>query len=238
MDFVCKHYRSDRIVKNGLTSNKKQRYKCRVCEKTFREGDERQIYDFGKKIKVLQLYLEGVGIRSISRVEGVSAPLIIDWIRDASGIIQKKLSETQLPKDIKEIQILELDELFTYCPKKTNKIYVWLAVDRVRNKVVDVQVSQSREFSAYFPMALRLQEKYMIDIFVSDYCDVYSKYKIAKIHIMTKKETALVESKNSLIRHYPARFHRKTKRHSKSINMIYNSILLLFNKSLIISLFT
>ncbi|MCC8369842.1 MAG: IS1 family transposase, partial [Rickettsia endosymbiont of Stiretrus anchorago] len=43
---------------------------------------------------------------------------------------------------------------------------------------------------------------------------------------------------NSLLRHYLARFNRKTKRYSKAIDMIYNSILLLFNKNLLLSIFS
>ena len=83
----------------------------------------------------------------------------------------------------------------------------------------------------------RLSENYDIDICATDYYDVYNKFHIAKRHIMTKKETALVECKNSLIRHYLARFNRKTKRYSKAIDMIANSILLLFNKNLLLSIF-
>ncbi len=60
---------------------------------------------------------------------------------------------------------------------------------------------------------------------------------IAKRHVVTKSETSLVESKNSLIRHYLARFNRKTKRYSKAIDMIENSLLLLFNRNLIESIF-
>lgn len=85
-------------------------------------------------------------------------------------------------------------------------------------------------------MALRLDSKYKIQISCSDYYDVYGKYNIAEKHYMTKKETSLVESFNSLIRHYLARFNRKTKRYSKAIDMIKNSILLLFNKNLIASI--
>ena len=121
-------------------------------------------------------------------------------------------------------------------PKKTNKIYVWLAVDRVRNKVTDFEVTTSRDFSAYLPMALRLEESYDIEISCSDYNDVYGKYKIAQKHCMTKAETSLVESFNSQLRHYLARFNRKTKRYSKAIDMIKNSILMLFNKELLLSI--
>ncbi len=54
---------------------------------------------------------------------------------------------------------------------------------------------------------------------------------------MTKAETSLVESKHSFIRHYLARFNRKTKRYSKAIDMIENSLLMLFNKELLLSTF-
>jgi insertion element IS1 protein InsB len=103
--------------------------------------------------------------------------------------------------------------------------------------VVDFEVTESREFSAYLSMAFRLDERYNIGISASDGYEVYGKYKIAERHIMTKAETALVESKNSLLRHYLARFNRKTKRYSKAIDMIENSILLLFHKNILMSIF-
>ena len=67
------------------------------------------------------MYLEGVGIRSIERIENISTPLIIKWIRKFSDILRKKLNETEIPADAKEIQILELDELFTYYQKKVKE---------------------------------------------------------------------------------------------------------------------
>lgn len=86
-------------------------------------------------------------------------------------------------------------------------------------------------------MALRLSEIYKIDISTSDYYPVYNYFRIAGRHVMSKKETALVESKNSLIRHYLARFNRRTKRHSKAISMIQASLLLLFHKQILLSIF-
>jgi hypothetical protein len=58
---------------------------------------------------------------SIERMEGVPNPLIIQWIRKFSKIIRQKLNETIIPENAKEIQILELDELFTYCKKNSTK---------------------------------------------------------------------------------------------------------------------
>ncbi len=58
-------------------------------------------------------------------------------------------------------------------------MYGW-RLDRARAKVVDFEVSESREFSAYLPMALRLESRYEIEISCSDYYDVYAKYRIAQ----------------------------------------------------------
>jgi transposase-like protein len=117
---ICKHCGCDISVKNGYVKGK-QRYKCKNCSKTYREGDEREKYTNEQRLKVLKWYLEGAGIMSIERMEGVPNPLIIQWIRKFSKIIRQKLNETIIPENAKEIQILELDELFTYCKKNSTK---------------------------------------------------------------------------------------------------------------------
>jgi len=86
-------------------------------------------------------------------------------------------------------------------------------------------------------MAQRLERKgYKVEIMCTDGYSGYGYYKLAKQHVVTKAETSLVESKNSLIRHYLARFHRNTKRYSKSFDMILTSILILFYKTLLLSI--
>ena len=77
-------------------------------------------------------------------------------------------------------------------------------------------------------MAMRLEEKYKIDILCTDGYESYGKFHIAKQHVITKAETALVESKNSLLRLHLARFNRKTRRYSKAFDMIHSAVLLLF----------
>ena len=58
-------------------------------------------------------------------------------------------------------------------------------------------------------MSERLERKgYKIKILCTDGFEVYASYKLAEKHCVTKAETSLVESKNSLIRHYLARFNR------------------------------
>ncbi len=118
---VCKLCGGVSLVKNGFNSSGNQRYKCRSCCKTFCVGDNRLKYDMKKRLKVMKMYLEGVGIRSIERIENVPNPLIIKWVRNFSNIIRKELANAKISKDNKNIEILELDELFTYCQKNSKE---------------------------------------------------------------------------------------------------------------------
>lgn len=108
-------------------------------------------------------------------------------------------------------------------------------MDRNRNQIIDIAVSKSLDKSAFVRIAQRLECKgYKIKILCSDGYEGYRYYKLAQKHIVTKAETSLVESKNSLIRHYLARFNRKTKRYYKAFDMIFASLAILFNKSLLL----
>lgn len=66
--------------------------------------------------KSLEDVFVGVGIRSIDRLEGVSSALIVYLIRYFSKVVCKELRKS-VPEKIEEIEVLELDELFTYYKK-------------------------------------------------------------------------------------------------------------------------
>lgn len=116
----CKHCGSDQKVNNGYV-NGKQRYKCKECGKTYRSGDLREKYTNEQRLRCVKWYLEGTGIMAIERMEGVPNPLIIKWIRKFSKILRARINEIPIPDDAKQIQIIELDELFSYCQKKLTK---------------------------------------------------------------------------------------------------------------------
>ena len=117
MSLTCKHCGSNKSVKDGIVLGL-QRYECKDCGKTFRPGDKRVKYSMSQKMKVLKMYLEGVGIRSIERLEGISNVLIIQWIRRFASIIRSTLQAAPVPENIKAIEILEIDELMTRVQKK------------------------------------------------------------------------------------------------------------------------
>ena len=87
-----KHCGNESRVKNGYV-RRKQRYKCKECGKTYREEDLRERYSNEQRLRVIK------------------------WIRKFSKILRQKLNETPIPENTKDIAILELVELFSYCQK-------------------------------------------------------------------------------------------------------------------------
>jgi len=62
---------------------------------------------------------------------------------------------------------------YTVLYKKRNRIYIWSAADRNREKIVDFEVSQSLNVLAY------------------------EKIKISQYHVIGKSDTCFVESMNA-----------------------------------------
>lgn len=80
-------------------------------------------------------------------------------------------------------------------------------------------------------MAFEIEKKCNdIEYMCSDKYKAYSYYKISKYHIASKSETCLVESFNSSMRDMLARLNRRTKRFSKSLEMLRLTLIMFFNK--------
>ena len=103
----CKGCGSAKLAKNGKNKLGVQRYKCKECGGVFIEGDARLKHGLQKRLKVINMYLEGVGIRSIERLEGVSNPLIIYWIRHFAQLIRKEIRRRPNQKVQKTLQLLK-----------------------------------------------------------------------------------------------------------------------------------
>ena len=114
MSIKCKNCLSNNFVKSGIVLGK-QRFECKDCGSNFRAGDERKKYPNDFKLKIVKWSLEGAGIRSISRMENVSAPLILKWIKTFAKIVKEKLLSVSHEKE--QIEVMEIDELVTWIKK-------------------------------------------------------------------------------------------------------------------------
>lgn len=76
------------------------------------------------------------------------------------------------------------------------------------------------------------------DKYASDNWNVYKEFLPKEKHHIGKDETRSVEWMNNLIRHYLARFHRRTHCYSKATHMIYYTLLLFMYWKQILSMIT
>lgn len=111
-------------------------------------------------------------------------------------------------------------------PKKTQTCWVWLAWDREQKRCLGVELGQ-RNISTGKKLWNQLQ-LFEIDKVCSDYFPAYPAIVEHPNHTITKAETWGVESLNSRIRHYLARFRRKTFCYSKALHMVKATLILFF----------
>ena len=102
---ICKKCRSERTVKSGIIAGR-QRYKCKDCGSTFREGDKRTNDKVAaKKALCILLYSMAKGsFRMMGRILGIDHVLVYRWIR-AFG---ENLPEPEVSGDIQQ---MEFDEM-------------------------------------------------------------------------------------------------------------------------------
>ena len=112
--------------------------------------------------------------------------------------------------------------------KKKIMAWIWTAVDRDSREIIDFEIG-SRTTKTFRKLWERIS-KIDCDVFYSDNWSSYRKLIPSEKHVITKKETCMVESKNSQIRNYGSPFVRKTKCVSKKMKMIYYRMLLCVEK--------
>ncbi len=108
----CPRCNSSNHKKNGIVGGS-QRYKCSDCGYNYTVELKSTAFSTYVKKQALQLYLEGLGFRSIGRVLGVSHVSVQKWITKFGQELENLKSES-------EISIVEMDEMHTYIGNKKN----------------------------------------------------------------------------------------------------------------------
>ncbi len=125
----------------------KQRYKCRICGKTFlNEEDKRIKHSIAERRICITLYLNSMSMRGIQKFlssefnKKIYFKSISDWIKNADKILKeeiKNIKEEYYKENInnsknsnnKKLIVMEMDELFTYIKKNPETIkenHIWI----------------------------------------------------------------------------------------------------------------
>ena len=118
----CPKCGSDDYCKDGIVK-KLQRYLCRNCHYRYTVTQRSGTADKATKRQALELYLEGLGFRSIGRFLKFSNVAVLNWIKSFGTELDKI-------KNDEPVQVIELDEMHTYISqKKTIAGYGLLLID-------------------------------------------------------------------------------------------------------------
>lgn len=76
----CPQCKSEEIAKSGVVKGR-QRYHCKSCGYHFTVMKTGKQIDPYYVIKALQLYIEGISLREIERILGISHVSVLNWVR-------------------------------------------------------------------------------------------------------------------------------------------------------------
>lgn len=123
---------------------------------------------------------------------------------------------------------IEIDELYLYIGNKQKKRWLWLAVCRDSRRILDFQLG-GRGKATLQKLLYKIQPV-ECKIYHTDrhgpFKSVFPAYK----HHSVPGNTNTIEGINSAVRHYLARFRRRSKCYSKSVAMVEASMKLLMYK--------
>lgn len=120
----CKFCGCVEFVKNGIVRGF-QRYRCQECRRNWTEKPS-PYYPQEIKLQALQLYLEGLGFRSIGRFLQISNTTVLYWIRQFSQQFQSESGVFKV-SDLKTVPYIQIDELWHWAQKKRAKFgFGWL----------------------------------------------------------------------------------------------------------------
>lgn len=105
----CPRCSSADRVKSGVIQGR-QRYKCKECQYFYTGHHKSDTATPDQRRMALNLYLEGLGFRSISRILGFSHVAVYQWMK----ALGEEVAQIKRPS----AQIVESDELHSYAGHK------------------------------------------------------------------------------------------------------------------------
>ena len=80
-----------------------------------------------------KLLLEQISLRGIARVTGVNFSWLQNYVNTKFRRVPRQVEVLEKPKGK---LIIECDEMWSFVSSKANKLYIWLAIDRVTREII------------------------------------------------------------------------------------------------------
>ena len=119
-DIICGKCGENSYYKSGK-ANGKQRYKYKECGCHFTMKDRREKYSVKQRLAAVTLFRKGLSLRSIAEGIGANNVIVLYWIRNIGKFIKNTVLSVAVQSS-KELEGVEIDELWYYVQKRTEKV--------------------------------------------------------------------------------------------------------------------
>ena len=205
-------------VKDGLQSNKVQRYKCKECLRRQQENYRYKAYDQDIDRLIVMLTREGVSIRGLARCIGISCSTILARIR--------KIADEICAPPINVGSEYEVDEMWTFLKNKHKPLWIAYALDRNSKDVISFNVG-GRSIEMMTPVLDVVKEADPKKVY-TDYLVHYLSLVPSHIHVRGKCGTNHIERHNLNMRTHLKRLSRKTICFTRSVDMLVSILKIYF----------
>lgn len=142
----CPHCKaSDKVICWGYQPNRRQRYKCKKCYKTFNKRTGTPFAGLhtpiSKVVQCVQAQCENTGQRGASRVFSFKRRELVNWLQRSAVQCQRFCEKLLKPVSP---TFLELDELYTRIHSKYFQHYLWTSVEACHKLFLGFHVSFER----------------------------------------------------------------------------------------------
>ncbi len=110
----CPRCKNSHYWKDGFAFGR-QRYQCRGCKYRYTVDEKKWEKSLEIKKLAINMYLEGLGFRSIGRILQISYGTVAYWVK-------KYGSQAQMVIDNQEGSVIEMDELHRYVQSKKTTV--------------------------------------------------------------------------------------------------------------------
>jgi insertion element IS1 protein InsB len=216
MGLRCKRCGGEEHTRNGFMRGK-QRYRCRACGLNFTDTPPRGM-PLQVKVTAVLLYVSGLSMNRTAKLLGVSTPSVMTWIE------QFAKDHAQKPEPEGRALVIELDEMWHYLKKRTNKLWIWKAWDRASGRLVDWECG-GRDRATLDELLARVK-RWNPRLYCTDDWAAYQEAIPQGRLYVGKDETHGLERDHARQRHWLARFRRRSIVVSKAKRMVDASIAL------------
>ena len=106
---------TDNQIKNGRTKAGSQRYRCKLCQKSYTPEPKEPGYSAEMRLRAVRMYADGMNFRRIARHLGVNHQSVINWVNAYADSLP---IEPPVPE---QSDIIELDELHSFIGEKKTR---------------------------------------------------------------------------------------------------------------------